>query len=309
MKKVKVRHYSGIGGQAVLEGVMMKNSDRYAVAVRRPDGSVAVEVEEFRGIGRGKLFMRIPFIRGFFIFLNSLILGMKALDYSSSVYEEEEGGESTGSKVETAVITAISVALAVFIFLILPYMITEKISVYMRNASLLAILEGAIRIGVFILYILAISLMKDIRRLFRYHGAEHKCINCIETGHELNVENVMRASRLHRRCGSSFILFVMVVSIVVFFFIRVDSLWLKVLLRILLIPVISGISYELIALSGRSDMFIVRLLSAPGLLLQRLTTREPDERMVEVAIRSVEAVFDWRSYLKDAFGIIPQQSQ
>ncbi len=314
MKRKKIRHYSGIGGQAVLEGVMMRNKDMYAVAVRKPDGDIAVEIDEYHGIAYGSKLLNIPFIRGIFVFIDSLILGLKSLNYSSSFYEEEKekpskldeeleqvshGHEDTLLMVAT---TAVSFIFAIALFMILPYALSEVISKYVRNASLIAIIEGIIRISIFILYILLISRMNDIKRLFQYHGAEHKCINCIERGRPLTVKNVKKSSRLHRRCGSSFILFVMLVSIILFFFIRVDSYALRIILRIALIPVISGISYELIRLAGRTDFFLVKIVSAPGLWLQRLTTKEPDEEMIEVAIKSVEAVFDWKDYLKDAFG-------
>lgn len=311
-RKRKLRHYSGIGGQAVLEGVMMKNKDKYAVSVRKPDGDIAVEIDEYHGIG--ERFLGIPFIRGIFVFLDSLILGMKSLNFSSSFYEEsgkkptklDEGiDQVSGGHEDTflmIITTALSFVFAIALFMILPYAISEFLGKYMRNESLMAIVEGVIRIVIFILYILLISRIKDIRRLFQYHGAEHKCINCIEKGRPLTVKNVRRSSRLHKRCGSSFILFVMLVSIVLFFFIRVDSYVYRVLLRIALIPVISGISYEIIRLAGRTDFFLIRLISAPGLWLQRLTTKEPDDDMIEVAIRSVEAVFDWKQFLSDSFG-------
>ncbi len=314
MRKRKVKHYSGIGGQAVLEGVMMKNKDMYAVAVRKPDGDIAIEVDEYHGIAYGSKLLSIPFIRGIFVFIDSLILGLKSLNYSSSFYEEDDtkatkldegleqvsgGHENTFLMVLT---TLASFAFAIGLFMVLPYLLSEYLSQFVRNTSMIAIIEGVLRIVIFILYILLISCMKDIRRLFRYHGAEHKCINCIEKGRPLTVKNVMKSSRLHKRCGSSFILFVMFISIILFFFIRVDSIPMKVLIRILLIPVISGISYEIISLPGRTDYFLVRLISPPGLLLQRLTTKEPDEEMVKVAIKSVEAVFDWKEFLKDSFG-------
>lgn len=198
--------------------------------------------------------------------------------------------------------TVISVLLAVGIFILLPYFISSFLVGYIRNASLLAIIEGIIRILIFFAYVVGISLMKDIHRLYQYHGAEHKCINCIEKGRPLTVHNVMRSSRIHKRCGTSFMFFVMFVSIVLFFFIRVDNAALRIMLRIALIPVIAGISYEIIRLAGRTDNILVKIISAPGMLLQRLTTKEPDESMVEVAIKSVEAVFDWKEYLKETFG-------
>jgi uncharacterized protein YqhQ len=309
MASRKQAHYSGIGGQAVLEGVMMKNKDKYAVAVRKPDGEIDVQVEEYKGAGKGKSFTKLPFIRGVFSFIDSLVLGMKVTMHSASFYEEEGEQDKEKSKVGSkaddimmGLTVVVSVIIAVGLFMLLPFFISDLLSKYIRNASIVALLEGAIRILIFVGYIVAISLMKDIRRLYMYHGAEHKCINCIEKGRPLNVKNVMRSSRQHRRCGTSFLLFVVLVSVIVFFFIRVDNMALKVIIRLLLIPVIAGISYEIIRLAGRSNNILVRIISAPGLWLQRLTTREPDEDMVQVAIASVEAVFDWKEYLKESFG-------
>lgn len=306
--------YSGIGGQAVLEGVMMKNKEKYAVAVRKPDGEIEVEVETYQGLAHGSKFKELPFIRGIFNFLDSLILGTRALNYSASFYEEEEGKETkfdkamdkmsggNGEKLLSGIATVISIMLAVGIFIVLPYFISSLFESFIRNRSLMAIIEGVIRIALFLLYVWGISAMKDIRRLYQYHGAEHKCINCIEKGRPLTVHNVMRSSRLHKRCGTSFIFFVMLVSIVLFFFIQVDNVAEKVILRILLMPVVAGISYEIIRLAGRTDNVFIKILSAPGMWIQRMTTREPDESMAEVAIASVEAVFDWKKYLQDTFG-------
>ena len=306
--------YSGIGGQAVLEGVMMKNKEKYAVAVRKPDGEIEVEVETYQGLAHGSKFKELPFIRGIFNFLDSLILGTRALNYSASFYEEEEGKETkfdkamdkmsggNGEKLLSGIVTVISIMLAVGIFIVLPYFISSLFESFIRNRSLMAIIEGVIRIALFLLYVWGISAMKDIRRLYQYHGAEHKCINCIEKGRPLTVHNVMRSSRLHKRCGTSFIFFVMLVSIVLFFFIQVDNVAEKVIFRILLMPVVAGISYEIIRLAGRTDNIFIKILSAPGMWIQRMTTREPDESMAEVAIASVEAVFDWKKYLQDTFG-------
>ena len=306
--------YSGIGGQAVLEGVMMKNKEKYAVAVRKPDGEIEVEVETYQGLAHGSKIKELPFIRGVFNFLDSLILGTRALNYSASFYEEEEGKETkfdkamdkmsggNGEKLLSGIVTVISVVLAVGIFIVLPYFISSLFDSFIRNRSLMAIMEGVIRIALFLLYVWGISAVKDIRRLYQYHGAEHKCINCIEKGRPLTVHNVMRSSRLHKRCGTSFIFFVMLVSIVLFFFIQVDNVVEKVVLRILLMPVVAGISYEIIRLAGRTDNLFIRILSAPGMWIQRMTTKEPDESMAEVAIASVEAVFDWKKYLQDTFG-------
>lgn len=313
MRKKKNRS-CGVGGQAVLEGVMMKHKDAYAVAVRKQNGEIEVETEEFQGVLHGSALKKIPFIRGVFQFADSLILGMRTLTWSASFYEEEENkpqekpslfqklfGEKA-DEVAMGLTTAFSLIMAVAIFMVLPYFISAYIGKYVRNMSLIAIIEGLIRILIFVLYIAGISAMKDIRRLYQYHGAEHKCINCIEKGRPLTVHNVMRSSRLHKRCGTSFLLFVMLVSVVLFFFIRVENPAYRVLIRILLIPVIAGISYEIIRLAGNSDNILVRILSAPGMWLQRLTTKEPDESMAEVAIASVEAVFDWKAYLKETFG-------
>ncbi len=316
MKKKKTKCYSGIGGQAVLEGVMMKNKDRYAVAVRKTDGQIEVMAEDYEGIRGAKKVAEIPFLRGVFNFVDSLVLGMKTLTWSAGFFEEEEGGKEeseTDKKIEKAVgdsgeklvmgaTVVFSIVMAVAIFIVLPYFLSLLLSSYVRNASLLAIFEGILRILIFVGYVAAISAMKDIRRVYMYHGAEHKCINCIERGRELTVKNVRKSSRLHKRCGTSFLLFVMVVSVVLFMFIRVGNPVLRLLLRLALVPVIAGLSYEIIRLAGRTDNLLVRLISAPGMWLQRLTTREPDDSMIEVAIASVEAVFDWKAYLKETFG-------
>ena len=314
MAKKKQTHYSGIGGQAVLEGVMMKNRDKYAVAVRKPNGEIDVEVEEYKGVCGDKKFAKLPFIRGVFAFIDSLILGMKVTTYSASFYEEEDEKPSKteeklekllGNKADDIMMTftvILSVIIAVALFMLLPLFLSDLLGKYIRNASVIAIIEGIIRILIFIAYIAGISLMKDIKRLYMYHGAEHKCINCIEKGRPLTVKDVKRSSRQHKRCGTSFLLFVVLVSVIVFFFIRVDNMALKLVLRIALVPVIAGISYEIIRLAGRSDNIVVRIISAPGLWMQKLTTKEPDEDMIEVAIASVEADFDWKAYLKETFG-------
>lgn len=316
MSRKKTKCYSGIGGQAVLEGVMMKNKDRYAVAVRKPDGNIEVKTEEYKGIWGEKKVSKIPFVRGAFNFIDSLVLGMKTLTWSAEFYEEEDpkeeetdtdkkldrvfGGNS--EKIVMGATVAFSIVMAVAIFIVLPYLISTLFSSYILNASLLAILEGILRILIFVGYVAAISAMKDIRRVYMYHGAEHKCINCIERGRELTVRNVRKSSRQHKRCGTSFLLFVMVVSVILFMFIRVSNPALRLLLRLVLVPVIAGVSYEIIRLAGRSENIVIRVISAPGMWLQKLTTREPDDAMIEVAIASVNAVFDWKAYLKETFG-------
>ncbi len=308
-KRKKRGHYSGIGGQAVLEGIMMKNGDKYSVAVRKPNGEIEVELDTYHGILEGSKIKKIPFIRGVFNFLDSLILGTRSLNFSATFYEDEDeqknvkdpAKKARQDKALTTLTTVLAVVLALTLFMALPYYTSVFLGRYVRNASLMAIIEGVIRIVIFVLYVAAISLMPDIKRVYQYHGAEHKCINCIEHGHTLTVENVMKSSKQHKRCGTSFLLFVMLVSVILFFFIRVESPVWRLLLRLLLIPVIAGISYELIRLAGRSNNILVKIISAPGLWLQRLTTKEPDEQMVEVAIKAVEAVFDWKQFLREDF--------
>ena len=317
--------YSGIGGQAVMEGVMMKNQEKYAVAVRKPDQEIVVETSTYEGLIKNKKIRNMPILRGVFSFIESLVLGMKTLTFSASFFEEEEEEKSGSRKAEKRAgaqkpapteeeqkkkekrqenalmggTVAISIVLAVAIFMVLPYYISVFFQRFITSQTLLALLEGVIRLTIFIGYVAAISLMPDIKRVYMYHGAEHKCINCIEQGMDLTVENVRKSSRLHKRCGTSFLLIVMLISIVFFLFIRVDNRILQLLLRLVLIPVIAGVSYEFIRLAGRSDHRLVNLFSKPGLLLQRITTREPDDSMIEVGIASVEAVFDWKAYVKE----------
>lgn len=304
---------SNIGGQAVLEGVMMKNGEDYAVAVRKPDGEIEVKKDVYEGIVKCKFLTKTPFIRGVFNFIDSMVLGMKTLTYSAKFYEDEEEKapltkeeESKKKRKESIIMgitVTVSIVLAMGIFMVLPYFMISFADDVIQSKAVLAALEGVIRMLIFIAYILMISKMEDIKRVFMYHGAEHKCINCIEHGLALNVENVRKSSKQHKRCGTSFLLFVMIVSCVMLFFIRSDSRLVKVGLRIGLIPVIAGISYELIKWAGNSENPIVNLLSKPGLWLQNLTTKEPDDDMIEVAIQSVEAVFDWKTYQKETYGV------
>ena len=300
---------SGIGGQAVMEGIMMKNGDTYAVAVRKPDNEIVVKKDVDHSYKRHEKIRKIPFLRGVFSFIDSLVLGMSTLTFSAEFYEEEEKPSKLdiflervmggfGEKFMMGVTVAFSIILAVGIFMILPFLLAELLKNVIVSDMVLALIEGVIRVGILLGYIWLISRIEDIQRVFRYHGAEHKCINCIENGMELNVENVMKSSKEHKRCGTSFLLVVMLVSIIFFLFIRVDSAWLRMALRILLIPVIAGVSYEFIQWAGRSESKVVNVLSKPGMLLQHLTTSEPDEAMVEVAIKAVEAVFDWQEFLE-----------
>ncbi len=304
-----IMRYSGIGGQAVMEGVMMKNKERYAVAVRKPDQEIEVMTKEYKGIVPGEVWQKIPLVRGVLSFIDSLVLGMSTLMYSASFFEDEE--ESNGKKQDTAEkkkakenammggTVVLSVVMAVAIFMILPYYLSVLCSRFIANDMLVAMIEGILRLAIFIGYILLISKMKEIQRVFMYHGAEHKCINCIEHGLELNVENVRKSSKEHKRCGTSFLMFVVIISVILFLFIRVDSHVLRLVLRLALVPVIAGVSYELLRAAGRSDNPVINLISKPGLWMQGLTTKEPDDDMIEVGIASVEAVFDWKSYIAE----------
>ncbi len=307
-RKKKKICYSGIGGQAVLEGIMMKNKDKYSVAVRTPDGDIDVTVEEYESFAPSKALTRIPFIRGVFNFIDSLILGIRTLNYSAKFYEEEQDThkkdklldrifKDNTEKVLSTITVIFSVAIAIGLFVIAPYYLSQLLSKFIVSDTAIAILEGVLRVGIFVGYIILISCMKDIRRVFMYHGAEHKCINCIENGHELTVENVRRSSREHKRCGTSFLFFVVFLSVILFIFIRVEEPVARIAIRLLLIPVIASLAYEIIRLAGRSNNIFVRILSAPGMWLQRLTTREPDDTMIEVGIAAVDAVFDWKEYI------------
>lgn len=298
-----------IGGQAVIEGVMMKNKDQYAVAVRKPDQTIETKVEIYESLGERIPFFRIPIVRGVVNFIESLVIGMKTLTYSASFYEEDEETQED-SQAEKATkkggegilmffSVMISVILAVGLFILLPAWISEYIRRGIDNNVVVALLEGVIRLAIFLLYVFAISQMKDIKRVFMYHGAEHKTINCLEAGVPLTPENVMKFSRFHKRCGTSFLFLVMIISILFFMVINVDSAVLRIVLRLLLVPVIAGVSYEVLRLAGKNDSLIIKIISAPGLWVQRMTTREPELDMLEVAIASVEGVLDWRAYQED----------
>lgn len=301
---------SGIGGQAVMEGIMMRNGSEYSVAVRKENGEIEVKKETYKGVGSKCKLFRLPFIRGIFSFVDSLVLGMKSLNYSASLFmedgEEEEPGrfekwlqKKFGDKAEKVIMDltmVISIILAMGIFMVFPTWVSTLMKPLLGNGIWMALFEGVLRIAIFIAYVGLISLMPDIKRTYMYHGAEHKCINCIEHGLPLTVENVVKSSKEHKRCGTSFLLIVMVISILFFLVIRPETLWLRLVSRILLIPVIAGVSFEFLRLAGNSDNPVVNLLSKPGLMLQGLTTKEPDEKMAEVAICAVEAVFDWKAY-------------
>ena len=303
---------SGIGGQAVIEGIMMRNKDKYSIAVRKPDNEIEVTVRESKVLTEKHKWMSYPVIRGVVSFIDSLITGISTINYSASFYDDPDEQKKTKAdeigksifkdkfeSVLMALTVIVSVFLAVGLFMLLPYYVSRLVKGYVASKTLLNLIEGLVRVAIFILYLVLISLMKDIKRTFMYHGAEHKCINCIENGARLTVENVMNSSRYHKRCGTSFLFIVMFISVVFFIFIRVDNTALQIVIRLLLVPVIAGVAYEFIRWAGRNDNGFTVALSRPGMWLQKLTTREPDEDMVEVAIKAVEEVFDWEVFLKD----------
>ena len=270
--------------------------------------------EEYHSVIKWKALTKIPFIRGVFNFIDSMVLGIKTLMFSAEFYEDEEEVKSEKELTEEEIAkkekqekwmmnatVAISVVIAVAVFMVLPYFLSSLLKPLMPSYHLRTLVEGFVRIGIFILYIALISRMDDIQRTFMYHGAEHKCINCIEHGLPLTVDNVRISSRQHKRCGTSFLFFVLAISIILLMLIQVESPLMRVIVRIALIPVIAGISYEVLKLAGRSENPIINLLSRPGLAIQKLTTKEPDDSMIEVAIQAVEAVFDWRAYEAENF--------
>ena len=306
--------YSGIGGQAVIEGIMMMNRNDYAVAVRKPDQEIEVKRDRYISITQKVKLFSLPFIRGVFRFADSMIVGMKTLTYSASFFEDDEDSEPgkieqflnrvLGEKLDSALmalVMVLSFVMAIGIFMLLPLFIAGLFSSVIESERLMAVLEGIIRILIFIAYIKLVSRMEDIRRTFMYHGAEHKCINCVEHGLPLTVENVRNSSKEHKRCGTSFILIVMVISILFFMVVRVDNVWMRFASRIVLVPVIAGVSYEILQLAGRSNSKFMDLVSRPGMWMQGLTTKEPDDSMIEVAIAATEAVFDWKAYLRENF--------
>lgn len=357
---------SGIGGQAVIEGVMMRNGGEYAVAVRTADGQIVVDTQECSSSKiQNRKFAKLPIIRGVVNFFDSMILGMKSLMYSASLFAEEteeekeeretkargkaaakaeklraQGKEEQAEQVlakceekllkEAGALAAeaekekqkkdndllmtltvvVSLIFSIALFMMLPYAISRWMRTWISSEVLIVIAEGLVRLLIFFGYLALVSRMKDIQRTFMYHGAEHKCINCIEHGLELNVENVRISSREHKRCGTSFlfivmfisIVFIMVFSIPLFMLINVNTSFWRIVLRLALLPLIAGVSYEFIRLAGSSESRIVNFLSKPGMVLQHMTTKEPDDSMIEVAIASVEAVFDWKSFQNEQFG-------
>ncbi len=315
---------SNIGGQAVMEGIMMRHKDKYAISVRRPDKEIELKVEDYRCIFGNAKFLKWPIIRGAVSFVDSLVVGTKCLMYSAEIVgdeedEEEAAADAALSEEERAakkakedkqfqwllyVTVAISIVFSIGLFMLLPYVLASLLRKAGASEVIVTIVEAFVKLALFMGYMLLISRMKDIQRTFMYHGAEHKCINCVEHGLPLTVDNVMGSSRRHKRCGTSFLFLVMLVSIFLhFIFVLVPGYWVRLFGRLLMVPVVSGVSFEIIQWAGRTDTRFADIMSKPGLAMQKFTTREPTPDMVEVAIKAVEAVFDWRAYLKEEFGV------
>jgi len=296
---------TSIGGQAVMEGVMMRGKNGYVVAVRHPQNGI-VTAKHAATADRRFPFLKWPLIRGVVSFVQSLVTGMKVISESAELSGMDDLTEENPSKFDlwlerkfgdklTEIIMGISVVLAIALgiglFILLPTFLTSLLSpLYGESHIWRSVIEGVTRIGIFVLYIFLISRMKEVRRLFGYHGAEHKSIACFEHGEELTVENARKYPRLHKRCGTSFLLIVMIISMIVFFFVKTDVFWLRILSRLLLVPVIAGLSYEALRLAGRHDNVLITILSWPGLMLQKLTTSEPDDSQIEVALAALKGV-------------------
>ncbi|MGI6131114.1 MAG: DUF1385 domain-containing protein [Bacillota bacterium] len=277
------------GGQAVIEGVMMRGRDSAAIAVRKPSGEISVDMREIDNSRRPAI-LKAPFIRGTVMLVESLVLGMNALMYSANESAEEEEQLSGG---EVALSLVVALGLFVLLFIVLPNVIVAFIQRRISSIVLVNLIEGALRVAIFIVYLVAISQMHDIQRVFAYHGAEHKTIAAWEAGEALTVENARRHGTAHARCGTNFLLIVMLVSVLIYSLLGRQALWERIVTRILLLPVLAGVSYELLKIAGRPNpSTVVKWARAPGLALQRLTTREPDDSMLEVAIVSLQAVIE-----------------
>ncbi len=294
-----------IGGQAVMEGVMMRNDFRYATAVRTAKDKIEVDKREYTSLTKKSKLASLPLVRGSIVFIESLVMGVKILGYSADFFETEETEPSkfdkwleeklgdNFAKVAVAMSVVLSLALSIGLFFFLPALISQYLSpIFSDSTRVMNLIDGIIRLLILLFYMFAISFIKDIHRVFQYHGAEHKTINCYESGADMTVENVMKASRYHKRCGTNFVFIVVAVSIIVLVLINVETFGLRILVRLLTLPLIAGISYEILRGFGKFNNSAVTILSAPGMLLQRITTKEPDESMVEVAILSFMTVYE-----------------
>ena len=310
---------SNIGGQAVMEGIMMRHKDKYAIAVRRPDKEIELKVEDYKCTFGKAAFLKWPIIRGVVSFVDGLVVGTKCLMYSAEIAGDEEDEKEAAKKAKEAkqfqwllyITVAISIVVSVAAFMLLPYALASLLRKVGASEVGVTVAEAFVKLALFMGYMLLISRMKDIQRTFMYHGAEHKCINCVEHGLPLTVENVLESSRQHKRCGTSFLFLVMIVSIFLhFIFVLVPGYGVRLFGRLLMVPIVSGVSFELIQWAGRTDSRLADILSKPGLAMQKLTTKEPTADMAEVAIKAVEAVFDWRAYLKEEFDLdIPYETE
>ncbi len=281
-----------IGGQALIEGIFMRYKNDIAIAVRKPDNEIIIKKEKIKQNDFIETLKKFPIIRGIVSFCESLAVGYTALEYSAGFIEDNDRKKTNKNddKIFMAFTMLLSTVLAVSIFIILPYLLAG----ILKNTGVgrigISIAEGIIRIAVFFAYMILVSSAKDIRRVFMYHGAEHKCINCIENELELNVDNVMKSSRFHKRCGTGFLFYIIIISVILFMFIKADTFLLRVLIRLLLVPIIAGLSYELLKLTGKTDNAFIRIFTKPALFFQMFTTREPSSDMVEVAISAIKAL-------------------
>jgi len=294
--------FENVGGQAVIEGVMMKNGDHYAVAVRKADKEIVIDKREYKSLSKRFKILSLPLIRGVIAFGESMVMGMKILTYSAEFFEVEGDEESKldhfieekfGNKADDVIVgisVVLAMVMAIGLFVLLPLGLSQIMKPLFPASWMMNLTDGLIRVVVLLLYITAISKMKDIQRVFQYHGAEHKSINCYESGLELTVENAKKQTRLHKRCGTSFLLYVVVISVFLLTLVNPETLGTRFIARILLLPVIAGISYEVLKFIGNHDSKVLDIFAKPGLMLQKLTTQEPDEEQLEVALASLKAV-------------------
>ncbi|HHX23025.1 MAG: DUF1385 domain-containing protein [Tepidanaerobacteraceae bacterium] len=285
MKPVK----PNIGGQAVIEGVMMRGPKMTAIAIRKNE-EIIMKTEPNHSLSDKYKFLKLPILRGILSLFEMLIIGIQTLSYSASVAGEGEEEELTSRDIAFALISAVGFAVALFI--VLPTIAVRFISSSISNPLLLNFVEGLLRISIFIIYVIVISLMKDIRRVFEYHGAEHKAVHCFEHDEKLTPENAAKYTTIHPRCGTSFMMLVMFISIIIFSMMGWPGLIQRIVSRIIMLPLVSGISYEIIRIAGKSKSPIVRMLNIPGMWLQKLTTREPDGEQLEVAIAALKSVLN-----------------
>ncbi len=304
MSEKPLKHKTSIGGQALIEGVMMKGPEKISIAVRKPDDDIELKIDQINSIGQKYKIFRLPFLRGVVGLVEAMVIGTNALMYSAEFFEEEDQEEreektsffekvfkEKSENVAMFITVAFSILLSVLVFMILPNILTSVFKRWIQNPIFLNLIEGFVRMTIFFIYVIWISKLEDIRRVFEYHGAEHKSIHCYESMEELTVENVKTKPILHPRCGTSFLFMVMIISVFVLSFFGWPNPLQRILIRVLMFPVIAGISYEINRLIGKSDSRLSYYLSYPGLMVQKLATvKEPDEKQIEVAIEALKAV-------------------